>query len=214
MFVTKMLSVGGLSQVHYMLLALKVEDCQICSQTFQLPAIGYELSVCSILVVLVELCSINKPFNLSYLYKETKNSEAVFMVKCFHNVGIFSIVAYKVQLSKRKTERQQLGRINIKYFYVSDTIFSILVTTKQFLMRIAKEDLLSSLSLTQSLSHCFQDRHHSASRKFYFPCTHKLIKYEPVFKEKSELRRGCINMHWKDLKCLAIESAQFNVPMK
>ena len=47
-----------------------------------------------------ELFSISKPFILSYLYEETKNSEAVCMVECVHNVGIFSIVAYKVQLLK------------------------------------------------------------------------------------------------------------------
>ena len=36
----------------------------------------------------------------SYLYKETKNSETIFVVECLHNVGIFSIVANKVQLLK------------------------------------------------------------------------------------------------------------------
>ena len=37
-------------------------------------------------------------FNLSYLYEDAKNSEAIFMVECVQNVGIFSIVANKVKL--------------------------------------------------------------------------------------------------------------------
>ena len=48
-----------------------------------------------------ELLSIDKCFNPSYLYEDTKNSEAIFMVECVENVGIFSIVANKVQLSKK-----------------------------------------------------------------------------------------------------------------
>ena len=38
-----MLSVGGLFHVRHMLLVLRVEDCQISSQNFQLPVIGVEM---------------------------------------------------------------------------------------------------------------------------------------------------------------------------
>ena len=58
--------------------------------------------------MVLELLSINKSFNPSYLYEEAKNSEAVFMVECVHNVGIFSIVANKVQLSKEKKQETTL----------------------------------------------------------------------------------------------------------
>ena len=61
----------------------------------------------SLVIVIFELLSINKSSNLSYLYEETKNSEAIFMVECVHNVGIFSIVANKVQLSKEKITEQR-----------------------------------------------------------------------------------------------------------
>ena len=71
-----------------MLLVLRVKDFPISSQTFQLPVM--------LALVFFELFSINEHFDLSYLYEETKNSEAIFMVECFHNAGIFSIVAYKV----------------------------------------------------------------------------------------------------------------------
>ena len=87
-----------------MLLVLRVADWPICSQIVQLPVIGLNFIRLSF-VIFFQLLSIIKPFDLSYLYKETKNSEAIFMVECVHNAGIFSIVAYKVQLPKRKTEQ-------------------------------------------------------------------------------------------------------------
>ena len=34
----------------------------------------------------------------SYLYEETKNSKTIFMFDCLHNIVIFGVITYKVQL--------------------------------------------------------------------------------------------------------------------
>ena len=64
----------------------------MCTQRFRLPVIGTNKAFTKLRL----FSNYFMTFNLSYLYEETKNSEAIFVVECVHNVGIFSIVAYKV----------------------------------------------------------------------------------------------------------------------
>ena len=77
-----------------MLLVFSVADCSMCTQRFQLPVVGTNKAFTALRLFPEYLIT----FNLSYLYEDTKNSKAIFMVECVQNVGIFSIVANKVQL--------------------------------------------------------------------------------------------------------------------
>ena len=77
-----------------MLLAFPAADCNMYTQRFRLPVVGANKAFTKLRL----FSNYFMTFNLSYLYEETKNSEAIFVVECVHNAGIFSIVAYKVQL--------------------------------------------------------------------------------------------------------------------
>ena len=82
MFYGQILSVRRLIIVRHILLVLREVDRNMCIQKPE------------------KNKKTKKTFNPSYLYKETKNSEAILVVECVHQIDIFSIVANKVQLSK------------------------------------------------------------------------------------------------------------------
>ena len=88
--------------VHHILLVFWAAECKMCSHKLELLVIGIdEVQAYSYLFwIIIKLHS--KPLNPRYLYKDTKNSEAIFVVKCVQNIGIFRIVANKVQLSRTK----------------------------------------------------------------------------------------------------------------